>query len=118
MTTRTLTRLPRIAAPVAALWYAFGLSQAIAGYVADAAAAPLVIWIVYAVACSAGLVGAAALAFAPARAAAAFATSLVAAAIYFSWLFTFGTPTGEDYGVGAAVMTVTLILLWAARRLR
>lgn len=106
----------RIVAPIAGLWYAFGLSQAVMGYLADAAAAPMLIWVAYAVACGAGIVGAAALFFNPAKASAAFAVSLVAAVIYFGWLYTFGTPAGEDYGIGAMVMGITLILMLVTRR--
>lgn len=43
MTTATFPLWTRIAAPVAALWYAFGLSQAVIGYLADATAAPVLI---------------------------------------------------------------------------
>ncbi|WP_299687977.1 hypothetical protein [uncultured Tateyamaria sp.] len=118
MTTQTLPRWPGIVAPVAALWYAFGLSQAIISYVAGPGAAPVLIWLAYGLACSAGLVGAAALFIAPARAAAAFAVSLVCAVIYFGWLYAYGTPAAEDYGIGALVMAVTLTLMLVARRLR
>jgi hypothetical protein len=118
MTTATFPRWTSIIAPVAALWYAFGLSQAVVGFLAGAAAAPMVIWAAYALACIAGMVGSAALFFTPSRASAAFAVSLVAAVIYFGWLFAFGTPAGEDYGVGAMVMTVNLILMLVTRRFR
>lgn len=115
--TTTLPRWPRIVAPLAAIWYAFGLFQAVSAYVADAASAPVAIWIAYAAACVAGIIGSAALFFAPAPAPLAFAISLVAAALYFGWLFVFGAPLGEDYGIGAMVIAVTLVLLMASRRL-
>jgi len=118
MTTATFPRWTLIIAPVAALWYAFGLSQAVIGFMADAAAAPMAIWAAYALACIAGMVGSAALFFTPSRASAAFAASLAAAVIYFGWLFAYGTPSGEDYGVGTMVMAVTLILMLVARRFR
>jgi len=68
MTTATFPRWTFFIAPIAALWYAFGLSQAVIGFLADAAAAPLVIWVAYAVACVAGMVGSAVLFFTPSRA--------------------------------------------------
>ena len=114
--TLTFPRWTRIAAPVAALWYAFGLSQAVIGYIADAASAPLLIWGAYGLACVAGLVGSGALFFQPAKASMAFAVSFVSAAAYFGWVFVFGTPAGEDYGIGAVVLAVTLALWMASRR--
>lgn len=117
MTTATFPRWTLYIAPLAALWYGFGLSQAVIGFMADAAAAPLAIWVSYGVACLAGIVGSAALFFRPGRAWAAFAVSLAAAAIYFGWLFAFGAPAGEDYGIGAMVMAITLILMLVSRRL-
>ena len=116
MTTASFPRWTRSVAPLAALWYTFGLSQAIIGFVADAAAAPLPIWLAYAVACAAGIVGAAALWFQPSRAFPAFAVSLVAAITYFGWLFAFGAVSGEDYGIGMMVIGVTLLLTLLSRR--
>lgn len=117
MTTATYPRWPRITAPFAALWYAFGLSQCIIAYLAMFDAAPLAIWIAYAAACVLGILAAAALFFTPARAAMFFALSLISALIYYAWLFTLGAPAGEDYGIGAMVIGVTLILTLASRRL-
>ncbi len=117
MTTATFPRWTLYIAPLAALWYGFGLSQAVIGYMADASAAPLAIWASYAVACLAGVVGSAALFFRPARAATAFAVSLAAAVIYFGWVFMFGSPASEDYGIGAMVMAITFILMMVSRRL-
>jgi hypothetical protein len=68
------------------------------------------------VACGAGIVGSAALFFNPAKASFAFAISLVSAVIYFGWVYAFGAPAGEDYGIGAMVMGVTLILMMVTRR--
>lgn len=118
MTTASFPRWTQIAAPIAALWYAFGLSQAIAGYMSDAAAAPVFVWIAYFLACIAGLIGAAALFFVPTRAFAVFAVSLVSAAVYYIWLFGFGAPLAEDYGIGAMVIGVTLMLTVLSRRFR
>ena len=117
MTTTTFPRWTRIAAPIGAIWYAFGLSQAIMGYVADPAAAPILIWFAYALACVAGIVGSAALYFAPARAFAAFLLSLISAAVFYVWLFGFGAPLPEDYGIGAMVIGVTLALTLLTRRI-
>ena len=116
MTTATFPRWTRIVAPVAALWYAFDLAQCFIGYMGDAAAAPLTIWAAYALACVAGLIGSAALAFAPARAPLSFGVSLLMAATYFGWVFAFGTPAAQEYGIGAMVIGVTLILMLVARR--
>lgn len=116
MTTATFPRWTRIVAPMAALWYAFGLSQAIIGYLADATSVPLLVWTAYAVACIAGLIGSVALWFQPKKSFGAFVISLIAAIIYFGWLFGFGTATGEDYGIGATVIGVTLVLTLISRR--
>ena len=118
MTTATFPLWTRITAPIAAIWYAFGLSQAVNQYLADAASAPLATWIAYAVACIAGLLGSAMLFFNPARASLAFGLSLAFAVIYFGWTFAAGTATGEDYGIGAMVMAVTLALMLVSRRFR
>ncbi|MEO1687967.1 MAG: hypothetical protein AAFU61_08690 [Pseudomonadota bacterium] len=116
----TLTDRPRwtrLVAVPAALWYGFGLWQAALGYAADAAAAPLLIWVAYAAACLAGIVGSAMLALAPSHASRTFAISLVCAAAYFGWVFAFGAPAGEDFGIGAVVIAVTGALTLASRRL-
>lgn len=115
----TLSQTPlwaRIVAPLASIWYAFGLSQAVMAYMADASAAPMLIWLAYGLACVAGLVGSVALFFASSRAQLAFGVSLVSAIVYFGWLFGFGTPAGEDYGIGAMVIAVTAILWFVSKR--
>ncbi|WBU61549.1 hypothetical protein [Paracoccus albus] len=94
------------------------MSQAANQYLADAASAPTAIWIAYAAACIAGLLGATMLYFNPAGASLAFGLSLVFAVIYFGWTFTTGAVTGEEYGIGAMVMGVTLILMLVSRRFR
>lgn len=116
MTTATFPRWIRFVAPLAALWYTFGLSQAVIGFLADAASAPLLIWLAYAGACAAGIVGAAALRFQPSRAFPAFAVSLFTAITYFGWLFAFGSVSDEDYGIGMMVIGVTLFLTLLSRR--
>lgn len=118
MTTATFPGWTRIAAPLAALWYAFGLSQAIMAFTSDAAAAPLLIWVAYFAACGAGMIASAALFFAPARAFTIFAISLVSAVVFYIWLFGFGAPLPEDYGIGVMVMGVTLALTLLTRRFR
>ncbi|MEL7099023.1 MAG: hypothetical protein AAGM84_09365 [Pseudomonadota bacterium] len=119
MTTATSTpRWTRIVAPIAGIWYAFGLSQMIAGYAADAAAFPGLIWAAYAAACGLGIVAAAALAFAPARAFALFAASLVCAVTFFGYSFAFTAPTGEEIGIGSVVMLITAGLGLMSRSLR
>lgn len=117
MTTAVFPRWTRIVAPIAALWYAFGLSQAVLGYLTNAASAPLLIWAAYALACAAGIIGAAALWFQPQSSARAFVLSLISAVIYFGWLFSFGAASGEDYGIGAMVIGVTFALTLASRRI-
>lgn len=116
MTTTVFPHWTRIVPPAAGLWYAFGLSQCILAVAADANAAPMAIWLIYALACVAGILGSAALAFAPAQASKAFAVSLLAAGTYFGWLFAFGQPRPEEYGIGAVVLLVTLVLLITSRR--
>lgn len=108
----------RLVALIALLWYAFGLSQAILAYRTDAGAAPMLVWLAYGLACVAGLIGSIALFFGWARAPLAFGISLVSASAYFGWLFAFGTPAGEDYGIGTMVITVTAIMLMISKRLR
>ena len=117
MTTTTLPRWPRLTAPVAAIWYAFGLSQCILAYLAIANAAPILIWVAYAGACLLGIAGSIALAFAPSRAATLFGASFVSVLIYYAWFYTFGAPTAEDYGIGLVVVAVTTALFWLSRRL-
>ena len=117
MTTTTLPRWPRLTAPVAAIWYAFGLSQCILAYLALANAAPILIWVAYAGACLLGIAGAIALAFAPSRAATLFGASFVAVMTYYAWLYTLGAPTAEDYGISLVVVAVTTALFWLSRRL-
>ena len=116
MTTAAIPNWTRIVAPIAALWYAFGLSQAIMAFTADTAAAPMVIWVAYFLACGAGIVASAALFFSSARAFTIFAISLVSAVVFYIWLFGFGAPLPEDYGIGAMVLGVTLTLTLLSRR--
>ena len=118
MTIATFPRWTRIVAPIASIWYAFGLSQAIIGYMTDPSMAPMAIWAAYFIACIAGIVGSAALFFSPHKAFPIFALSLLSAVVFYIWLFGFGAPNPEDYGIGAMVMGVTLVLTMLTRRFR
>ncbi|MEO0936758.1 MAG: hypothetical protein AAFY38_01240 [Pseudomonadota bacterium] len=114
----TTPRWTKLIAPVAGLWYAFGFSQMIVGYLADPSAVPALIWIAYAAACLLGMAGSAALVFAPMRASGIFAASLVSAIAFFGYTFSFTAPTGEEIGIGSVVMLITAGLMLLSRRLR
>lgn len=87
MKTSSFPRWTQHIAPIAAPWYAFGLSQAIIRYASDPAAVPILTWAAYFFACIAGLIVAAAFFFVPDRAFTVFSVSVVSATVYYIWLF-------------------------------
>lgn len=107
--------LTKIMPPLAALWYAFGFSQMAMAYVANAAAAPAVIWLAYALATLGGLAGAVLL-WTRRYAFPVFAASLASALIYYAWLFSVGPATSQDYPIAAMVLVVTSLLTMYSRR--
>lgn len=116
MTSISFSNGTRLVPSIAGLWYAFGLAQCILAVAANAGSAPMAIWLIYALACVAGILGSAALAFAPAQAPRAFGLSALAAGTYFGWLFTMGQPQPEEYVIGAVVLLITLGLFAYSRR--
>lgn len=114
----TMPRWMKLTAPALGLWYAFGLSQMISGYLADPSAVPALIWLAYAAACLLGMAGSAALVFAPKRATGIFAASLASAIAFFGYTFSLTAPTGEEIGIGTVVMLITAGLMLLSRRLR
>lgn len=91
---------------LAALWYAFGFSQLMLALMADASAAPAVIWLAYGLATLGGLAGAL-LMWRGQNAFPVFAASLGSALMYHGWLFTAGPATPDDTPIAAMVLIVT-----------
>ncbi|MEH6832457.1 MAG: hypothetical protein V7661_16610 [Sulfitobacter sp.] len=145
MTTSAIEQYPtsppiwlKVAATLGMVWYAFGLLQFWLGYSTnvDAAVAsgamtaahgdalattPALIWLAYAVASAAGLIGSALLFVSAHRARAMFAVSLVSAAVYYIWVYALsGTgadrPTQEVF-IAITVITVTLGFALLSRRM-
>lgn len=116
MTTMTQPRGTRIIGLIAAIWYAFGLFQCLSAWQAMGAAAPLWVWIAFALASTLGLIGAGMFAAGQRAAAALFGLSLISALVYFGWLFTRGTPAPEDAPIAAMVLLITAGMLWLSKR--
>ncbi|WP_298857820.1 hypothetical protein [uncultured Sulfitobacter sp.] len=128
----------KAAASIGVVWYAFGLFQFWLGFSTDTAAAvdagkittahgaaidatPLVIWLAFAAASAAGLIGSALLFGGSPAARTLFALSLISAALYYIWIYVIsGTgadrPTEEIY-VAAMVVAVTLGFNFLSRRM-
>lgn len=121
-----------------AVWYGFGLVQMGLGITLDTEAAaaagvmtaehagavngtPAVIWLAFALASGAGLVGAVLLVLGK-PAYGVFCASLAAAAVYYLWVYGLsGTGAArpvEEAIIGAVVVAVTLAFAAFARRLR
>ena len=121
-----------------AVWYGFGLVQMGLGVTLDTKAAvaagamtaehatavdgtPALIWLAFALASGAGLVGAVLLVLGK-PAYGVFCTSLSAAAVYYLWVYGLsGTGAArpvEEAIIGSVVVTVTLGFTVFARRLR
>ncbi len=118
----------KLAAGLGALWYAFGLLQFWLAFSVDTAAAvaadhmtaahaaaidgtPFLIWVAFALASFAGLVGAFALFGPVARAKMAFSISLVSALVYYAWVYglsgTGSDRPAEETIIAAVVLAVT-----------
>ena len=121
-----------------AVWYGFGLVQMGLGVTLDTEAAvaagamtaehagavngtPALIWLVFALASGAGLVGAVLLVLGK-PAYGMFCSSLSAAVVYYLWVYGLsGTGVArpvEEAVIGAVVITVTMAFTVFARRLR
>ena len=121
------------------VWYGFGLLQFTLAVTLDRAAAvaegamtptyaeamarvPGLIWAAYALACIAGLAGAALLLVGRGGARVALAVSLASAAVYYLWLFALGGVASAlgaaDFAIGATVLAVTTAFLILALRRR
>lgn len=135
---RTSIWLKAIAA-LGVVWYAFGLLQMWLGFTLDTAAAeaagmitsahrsaidatPMTIWLSFALASGAGLVGAALLFVGSRTAFKAFAVSLASAVVYYAWVYglsgTGGARPSEEAGIAIVVVAVTLGFTWLASRRR
>jgi len=135
-TTKTPNWL-RIAALVGIVWYAFGLMQFWLGYSMDTAAAvaagaltpahaaaidatPLVVWISFALASGAGLVGSVLLLRGAPLAMRVFAVSLAAAAAYYLWVYAISgngaARPAEEMIIAAVVLAVTAGFVALSRR--
>lgn len=127
----------RVAAGIGIIWYAFGLLQFWLGLTIDTAAAvatggmsaahaaalaatPALIWLAFALASGAGLIGAALLFVGSHRAALAFALSLGSALVYYGWIYgisgTGADRPPEEAIIGAVVVAVTSAFLLLALR--
>ena len=127
----------KVAAVFGVVWYAFGLLQFWLGFSMDINAAveigaisaahgaaiattPGLIWLTFAIASLAGLIGSILLFARSARAKTAFAVSLLSAAIYYAWIYGLsgsGADRPSEEGVIACVVGgVTLAFLLLSRR--
>jgi len=127
----------KIVAAIGVAWYAFGLMQFWLGFSMDISAAvetgaisaahgaaiagtPLAVWLAFALASAAGMVGAALLFVRSGKARLAFAVSLGAAAIYYGWVYgVSGTGTDrpfEELIIAGVVGIVTLAYYLLSRR--
>lgn len=120
------------------VWYLFGLMQFWLGFSMDTEAAiasgevtaahgaaivgtPMVIWIAFAIASGAGVMGAALLLVGSPASATVFAVSLISAAVYYVWVYALsGTGSdrpSEEIIIAAVVVTITLAFLLLSRRM-
>ncbi|MGB7243713.1 MAG: hypothetical protein WBC93_16720 [Sulfitobacter sp.] len=140
-TMKTSTDAPKwlkIIAIIGIVWYAFGLLQFWLGYSMETLAAseagaitaahaaaidgtPLLIWVAFAVASGAGLLGSILLFAESSNAKLVFALSVVSAAIYYVWVYvisgTGGDRPSEEIFIAVVVVAVTLGLLFLSRRM-
>ncbi len=128
----------RIVAIIGVVWYAFGLMQFWLGFSMDTEAAvsagaitaahgaaingtPLLIWIAFAVASAAGLIGSALLFVASPVAKSVFLLSLLSAAVDYAWVYGFsgtgGDRPAEELIIAGVVGAVTLGYWILSRRL-
>lgn len=127
----------KIVAGIGVIWYAFGLMQFWLGYSLDINAAiasgaitaahgaaisetPALIWLSFAIASGAGLIGAALLFGASTLSKTAFAISLASAVIYYAWVYglsgTGADRPSEEIIIAVVVVTVTAGYLILSRR--
>lgn len=127
----------KISAVVGVVWYAFGLLQFWLGYAMDTGAAikvgaitpehaaaidstPVLVWLSFALASGAGLIGAALLFLGSAQAKPAFLVSLMSATIYYVWVYglsgTGGARPSEELVIAGFVIMVTIIFNMISRR--
>lgn len=129
----------RLIAVIGVVWYAFGLAQfwfafsmntqlAISSGEISAAhgtaidATPLLIWITFAIASAAGLIGSFYLFLASSNAKQVFALSLASAALYYLWVYVLsGTGAGrpsEELVIAGVVGAVTFGFYLLSRRIQ
>lgn len=127
----------RAIAGLGIVWYGFGLLQFWLGYTMDTGAAvyaglittehraaidgtPFVIWASFAIASFAGLIGAVFLFAQSVKSKTLFATSLISAALYYSWVYALsGTGAdrpSEEMIIAGVVGAVTLGFFLLSRR--
>mmetsp|Transcript_22991 Transcript_22991/g.38812 ORF Transcript_22991/g.38812 Transcript_22991/m.38812 type:complete len:147 (+) Transcript_22991:623-1063(+) len=127
----------KVAGAVGVIWYAFGLLQFWLGFSMNVGAAveagaisaahgaaitgtPGLIWLAFAVASAAGLVGSALLIGGSAMSKLMFGLSLVSAAIYYAWVYgisgTGADRPAEELIIGGVVGAVTLGFFLLSRR--
>ena len=127
----------KAAAALGVVWYAFGLLQMCLGFTLDTASAvelgaitsdhreaidatPMIIWLSFALASGAGLVGAVLLFAGSRNAFKIFTLSLASAAVYYIWVYglsgTGSARPSEEAGIAVFVVAVTLGFTWLATR--
>ena len=127
----------RIAALIGAIWYAFGLVQFWSAYSMDPSAAiasgaitpahgsaiaatPFMIWMAFALASAAGLLGSLLLLTGSGKATMTFAVSLISALVYYAWVYglsgTGADRPQEEIFIAVTVVAVTAIFLGLSRK--
>lgn len=126
----------RAVASLGAVWYAFGFMQFVMAVTTDPAAAaagqitqahaaaiastPALIWVAFAIASGAGLVGAVMLFMRHPATAIVFAVSLASAAIYYLWVYglsgTGGDRPGEELIISGVVVAITTGFLLLSKK--
>ncbi|MBU2983382.1 hypothetical protein KO498_16370 [Lentibacter algarum] len=139
MNTKPAPAWLKVIAALGVVWYAFGLlqmwlgvtldtgvavaaGQMTAGHAAAHAGVPGFVWASFAVASGAGLVGAALLFMGRGAAFAAFAISLISAAVYYGYIYVIsGTASArptEEAIIAVVVVSVTIGFTLLSRRFR
>jgi len=115
------------------IWYAFGLLQFWLAYSMDTTAAattgtitpalastPTLIWLTFALASGAGLLGTACLLLGSRRATLMFALSAISAILYYLWVYALSGSgadrPNEELPIAAVVIAVTLAFLYLSKR--
>ncbi|GEM_PF-2645908 len=133
----TPSKLIKIAAIIGIVWYAFGLLQFWLAYSLDTSAAvsageittahgaalsgtPALIWLSFAVASLAGLIGSILLALGLATAVMSYGISLIAAVIYYAWVYglsgTGADRPQEEIYIAIVVVAVTAAFFFISKR--